>query len=96
MSSAHGFDETFRKIDQLRRECPELRFGQLIAIIGNLAEDETGHSLWDVEDADFAAATDRFADEISRRGSDEGGSGATPTITPLAGSTAPEPPKQVG
>jgi hypothetical protein len=41
----------------------------LIAIIGELAQDETGFSLWDVEDADFAAALQRFAADIARRGS---------------------------
>ncbi len=51
--------------------CPELRLGQLICTIGMLAEDETGHSLWDVEDTDFAAALDRFAKDMNRRAPDE-------------------------
>jgi hypothetical protein len=49
------------------RLCPEMRFGQLIATIGLLAEDETGRNLWDVEDNEFAAAVERFAKDLSRR-----------------------------
>jgi hypothetical protein len=44
-----------------------MRFGQLIATIGLLAEDETGHNLWDIEDGAFAAAVERFATDLSRR-----------------------------
>ncbi len=51
----------------VRRLCPEMRFGQLIATIGLLAEDETGRNLWDVEDGEFAAAIERFAADLSRR-----------------------------
>ena len=31
-----------------------------------LAEDETGHSLWEVEDTEFAAALERFAADLAR------------------------------
>jgi hypothetical protein len=55
------------RLAEVRGRCPELRFGQLIATIGELAADNTGHSLWDVEDADFAAALDRFAADLARR-----------------------------
>ena len=37
-------------------------------LVGDLAADETGHSLWEVEDADFAAALERFAADLARRG----------------------------
>ncbi len=58
------------QLDQVCLRCPELRFGQLIATIGMLAEDETGLSLWDVDDADFAAALRRFSADTARRGAD--------------------------
>lgn len=61
-----GFREQLTEAQQL---CPELRFGQMIAIVGELAADETGHSLWDVEDAEFAAALDRFVGDLRRRSS---------------------------
>ena len=56
------------RLARVRELCPEMRFGQLLATVGLLAEDETGHSLWEVEDAEFAAALERFAADLARRG----------------------------
>lgn len=67
MTTADVLDSILGQLEEVRVRCPELRFGQLIATIGMLAEDETGHSLWDVEDADFAAALERFAADLARR-----------------------------
>ncbi len=67
MTTADLLDQILTQLNKVRAKCPELRFGQLIAIIGMLAEDETGHSLWEVEDADFAAALERFAADLARR-----------------------------
>ncbi|HEX5104925.1 MAG TPA: hypothetical protein VFV87_13990 [Pirellulaceae bacterium] len=61
--------ELLERLAELRGHCPELRFGQLLATIGMLAEDDTGHGLWEVEDAEFAAAVERFALDLARRGS---------------------------
>ncbi len=58
--------EFLDRLTVVRRLCPEMRFGQLAATIGLLAEDETGRNLWDVEDAEFAAAVERFAKDLSR------------------------------
>jgi hypothetical protein len=55
------------RIADVRGKCPELRFGQFLATVGMLAEDQTGHSLWEVEDAEFAAALERFAVDLPRR-----------------------------
>ena len=91
-------DRILPQLDQIRARCPELRFGQLVAIIGELAQDETGHSLWDVEDSDFAAALDRFARDIARRESNRAEPVAAPDRSGVAsspGSTAPQPPRQV-
>ncbi len=44
------------RLAQVRERRSELRFEQFLATVGLLAEDETGHSLWEVEDAEFAAA----------------------------------------
>ena len=86
------------RLTQVRLQAPDLRFGQLMAIIGELAADETELSLWDVEDADFAAALDRFASDLAKRKPGIG----EPTapldlggVTPFPSSTAPEPPRQV-
>jgi hypothetical protein len=69
MSTAVALKTLLARLEEVRTRCPELRFGQLIATIGMLADDETGHSLWDVEDADFAAAVERFAADLARRDS---------------------------
>jgi hypothetical protein len=91
-------DRILEQLGDVRARCPELRFGQLIAIIGELAQDETGHSLWDVEDADFAAALERFAGDMARRelGRDEPAAAPDRGGIPSAPeSTAPQPPRQV-
>lgn len=62
--------DLLERLGDVKLLCPELRFGQLIATIGMLAEDETGRSLGEVEDAEFAAAVERFAADLARRGSD--------------------------
>ena len=55
------------RLDEVRRLCPEMRLGQLMATLGLLGEDATGRSLWDLEDEELAAALDRFATDLSRR-----------------------------
>jgi hypothetical protein len=67
MTTSDLLDRILAQLEQVRVRCPELRFGQLVAMIGTLAEDETGQSLWDLEDADFAAALERFAEDMARR-----------------------------
>jgi hypothetical protein len=62
------------RLDEVRRLCPELRIGQLMATLGLLAEDATGRSLWDIEDDEFADALERFADDLARRSLDAHGS----------------------
>jgi hypothetical protein len=57
------------RLAEVRSQCPELRLGQFIATVGLLAEDETGRTLWDVEDTEFAAALERFANDLARRNS---------------------------
>jgi hypothetical protein len=70
MITADLVDRILVQLDQVRARCPELRFGQLMAIVGELARDETGHSLWDVEDPDFVAALGRFAADLARSQTD--------------------------
>jgi hypothetical protein len=50
MTIANLNNSLFEALDKIRAQCPEMRFGQLIATIGLLAEDETVHSLWDLEE----------------------------------------------
>ena len=44
-----------------------MRLGQLLATIGMLGEDSTGHGLWDIEDGNLLEAVERFASELRRR-----------------------------
>jgi hypothetical protein len=55
------------RMDEVRRLCPDMRFGQFLATVGMLGEDATGRSLWDIEDEDLAAALERFSMDLSRR-----------------------------
>jgi hypothetical protein len=66
----------------------------LLAIIGELAQDETGHSLWDVEDPDFAAALERFAEDMARRGLNRPEAAADHDGIPYSPGSSP-PPRQV-
>jgi len=56
-----------QRLEELRAMCPDLRLGQLMAILGELGEDETGRGLWDLEDDQLAAAMERFANDLRRR-----------------------------
>lgn len=67
MTTTVSATEFLERLAMVRRMCPEMRFGQLVATIGLLAEDETGRNLWDIEDGEFAAAVERFASDIGRR-----------------------------
>ena len=70
MTTADLLTCLLERLGEVRGRCPEMRFGQFIATIGLLAADETVHSLWEVEDAEFAAALERFGADLGRRGSD--------------------------
>lgn len=56
-----------QRLNEVRRLCPEMRLGQLMATLGLLGEDATGRSLWDLEDEELAAALEKFASDLERR-----------------------------
>jgi hypothetical protein len=43
--------ELLEKLTILQQLSPDVRFGQLLANLGFLVEDQTDQSLWDVDDA---------------------------------------------
>jgi hypothetical protein len=58
------------RLAEVRSQCPEMRLGQFLSTIGLLAEDATGHSLWEVEDEEFADALERLSADLSARNSE--------------------------
>lgn len=58
------------RLDEVRRLCPDMRLGQLMATLGLLGEDATGRSLWDIEDEELAAALEKLASDLARRARD--------------------------
>jgi hypothetical protein len=55
------------RLDEVRRLCPDMRLGQILATVGMLGEDSTGRSLWDIEDDELSEAVERFARDLTRR-----------------------------
>ena len=46
---------------------PDVRLGQLLAHLGFLGEDQTGRSLWDIDDAEMLQVLERHRDDLRRR-----------------------------
>jgi len=67
MIAIEPVDRLVSRMDEVRRLCPEMRLGQFLATVAMLGEDETGRSLWDIEDDEFSAALERFARDLARR-----------------------------
>ena len=59
--------DVLHRMQEVRRLCPEMRLGQLLATVGMLGEDSTGRGLWDIEDGELAEAVERFASDLRRR-----------------------------
>jgi hypothetical protein len=51
----------------LRTLCPEMRFAQMLATLGILAEDMFGVTLWDIEDHQLVEVLERFREDLARR-----------------------------
>jgi hypothetical protein len=46
---------------------PDVRLGQLLAHLGFLGEDQTGRTLWDVDDEQLLAVLHHHRDELNAR-----------------------------
>ncbi len=44
-TATHDWVSMAERLAEVRRLCPEMRLGQLLATVGSLAEDETGRGL---------------------------------------------------
>ncbi len=48
--------ELLRVLDELSAQCPDVRFGQLIANLATLAKGPTVEAIWDAEDEELLQA----------------------------------------
>jgi hypothetical protein len=59
--------ELLEKLASLWELSPDVRFGQLLANLGFLVEDQTDQSLWDVEDEELLRVMEWHRTDLSRR-----------------------------
>src|SRR4029077_12946160 len=59
--------ELIAKLADLWELSPDVRFGQLLANLGFLVEDQTDQSLWDVEDAHLLGVMEKHRADLWRR-----------------------------
>jgi hypothetical protein len=63
-ATQHGLIEKLAELQQLS---PDVRFGQLLANLGLLVEDQTDQSLWDVEDTILLEVIEKHRADLLRR-----------------------------
>jgi hypothetical protein len=59
--------ELIEKLAELQQLSPDVRFGQLLANLGLLVEDQTDQSLWNIEDARLLEVIERHRSDLLRR-----------------------------
>jgi hypothetical protein len=59
--------ELIEKLTDLQQLSPNIRFGQLLANLGFLVEDQTDQSLWDVEDARLLEVMEKHRVDLLQR-----------------------------
>ncbi len=59
--------ELIEKLADLQKLSPDVRFGQLLANLGFLVEDQTDQSLWDVEDARLLEVLEKHRADLLQR-----------------------------
>ncbi len=59
--------ELIEKLADLRQLSPDVRFGQLLANLGLLVEDQTDLSLWDVEDTRLLEIMEQHRVDLRQR-----------------------------
>lgn len=59
--------ELIEKLAELQQLSPDVRFGQLLANLGFLVEDQTDQSLWDVEDTTLLEVIEKHRADLLRR-----------------------------
>ena len=59
--------ELLEKLSILQQLSPDVRFGQLLANLGFLVEDQTDQSLWDVDDARLLEVMEKHRVDLLQR-----------------------------
>ncbi len=59
--------ELIEKLALLQQLSPDVRFGQLLANVGLLVEDQTDDSLWDIDDARLLQVMEVHHIDLRRR-----------------------------
>ncbi len=59
--------ELIEKLADLQQLSPDVRFGQLLANLGFLVADQTGQSLWDIEDPHLLEIMESHRIDLLRR-----------------------------
>ena len=59
--------EILHALTDLVEQCPDVRFGQLVANLSTIARGPSPESAWDVEDDEFLAATRSHIEDYARR-----------------------------
>jgi hypothetical protein len=59
--------ELIEKLAELQQLSPDVQFGQLLANLGLLVEDQTDQSLWNIEDAQILEVIERHRCDLLRR-----------------------------
>lgn len=59
--------ELLRVLGELGQQCPEVRFGQLIANLATLANGPTVEAIWDTDDAQLLDAAHRQLETFRAR-----------------------------
>lgn len=59
--------EALAVLAELAALSADVRLGQLLAHLGFLGEDQTGQSLWDIDDEQFLAVLRHHRDELAAR-----------------------------
>jgi len=59
--------EALAVLGELCEHSPDVRLGQLLAHVGLLGEDQTGRTLWDIDDEQFLAVLYHHRGELTAR-----------------------------
>ena len=59
--------DLIERLAEIRDLSPDVRFGQLLANLGFLVEDQTDQTLWNVEDGELLRVMEKHRDDLIRR-----------------------------